>query len=271
MIKLVALDLDGTTLLEDHSSISDKTVDAIHRAKDAGAIICIVTGRSYNLTKCARDRLGIVDYAITGNGSAIFDAKTGEMFEIPEFQLSIEQANTIYNIFNKHKLILELYHSGQSYIRRSDLSLFKTSFSPEFERDMRENMVLVDSFDDMINMQGSEKLTATGIPVDEHDNIWRQLVAHNSFSIFSSFADNIEVSSNNSSKGIALSRLCADLSISLKDVIAFGDGDNDISMLKIVGLSYAVENAIDELKQVAKFVTASNEDEGVSKGLSKYF
>ena len=73
------------------------------------------------------------------------------------------------------------------------------------------------------------------------------------------------------SKGNAISKLCEFLKIDINDVIAFGDGINDISMLKIVGLGVAMENAQSEAKEVAKEITITNNDSGVAKVLMSKF
>ena len=71
-------------------------------------------------------------------------------------------------------------------------------------------------------------------------------------------------------KGSALSYICERFEISLENTMAIGDGDNDISMLKIAGLSVVMDNARDEIKKCADVITASNNNGGVGKAICKY-
>jgi len=76
---------------------------------------------------------------------------------------------------------------------------------------------------------------------------------------------------NQSNKGTGLARLLQQLNISKDEVIAFGDGSNDIEMLQTVGWPVAVENAVEELKPLAKIITKTNRENGVADILEKIF
>ena len=80
-----------------------------------------------------------------------------------------------------------------------------------------------------------------------------------------------DITMSNVSKGNAVKILCEKLNIPFDKTMAVGDADNDIEMLKSVNIKVAMENASENLKKVANVITASNEDDGVSKVLEKLY
>ena len=82
---------------------------------------------------------------------------------------------------------------------------------------------------------------------------------------------NIEINSVHASKGNALKSLCARLDIPMSSVLAIGDNQNDIEMLRFAGVSVAMGNAKEDVKSAARFVTGSNEEDGAAEFLERYF
>ena len=80
----------------------------------------------------------------------------------------------------------------------------------------------------------------------------------------------IELNSIHASQGNALCTLCKKLGISMENVLAIGDNENDISMLQAAGISVAMENAEDDVKQAAKFVAGHNEEDGAAHFLEEW-
>lgn len=99
--------------------------------------------------------------------------------------------------------------------------------------------------------------------------IGAELSAIPSLAISSSSRGNLEITHSDAQKGIALESIANQLNIDLKDVMALGDNLNDVSMLERVGYPVAVENAMPEVKAVAKYVTDTNENSGVGKAIMK--
>ena len=80
----------------------------------------------------------------------------------------------------------------------------------------------------------------------------------------------LEIMVGEASKGIALSYLADNLGISLDEVMAIGDSENDLDMLLKSGYPVAVENAMEKLKDIAKLFVSSNENDGVAEAIEKY-
>lgn len=85
--------------------------------------------------------------------------------------------------------------------------------------------------------------------------------------VTSSGQNNIEVNHKNAQKGIAVAHVAHDRGIELDDVMAIGDNFNDVSMLQVAGVSFAMGNAEIEVKDYAKFVTDTNLESGVGKAI----
>ena len=105
--------------------------------------------------------------------------------------------------------------------------------------------------------------------LDEVRKVRDALEKNREFEICSSEPQFCEVNSKGISKGRAVEELAKELGISIKDVICIGDGGNDLEMLKRAGLSVAMANALDEVKNIASYVTESNNESGVSKAIKK--
>jgi Cof subfamily protein (haloacid dehalogenase superfamily) len=88
--------------------------------------------------------------------------------------------------------------------------------------------------------------------------------------ITSSYVDNIEIMNKGVSKGRALEILGGYLGVSREEMIAIGDSENDLEMIKFAGLGVAMENAVDEVKRVADYITKSNMEDGVKHVIEKF-
>ena len=91
----------------------------------------------------------------------------------------------------------------------------------------------------------------------------------NEAEVFSSYPNNIEIIPKNIDKGTALEAVSELLSIPLSDMIAFGDWDNDIGMLRTAGMGVCMANGSEGAKRAANMITASNNDDGIDKALRK--
>ena len=93
------------------------------------------------------------------------------------------------------------------------------------------------------------------------------LAKHSSIKITSSSRSNIEINNINAQKGIAVERYANMLNTPMSNVMAIGDNNNDVSMLKLAGTSYAMGNASTEVKQLATHITDTNVNDGVGKAI----
>ena len=88
--------------------------------------------------------------------------------------------------------------------------------------------------------------------------------------VTSALGNNIEANGEDAQKGIALLKLGEILGIKKDEIMAFGDGSNDMDMIRRVGFGVAMENGIDEIKEAADYITVTNDEHGVAKAIEKF-
>ena len=271
-IKLVAIDLDGTTF-NDKSEISNENITAIKKALAKGIFIVPCTGRGY--FEIPQEILNIdgIKYSVLSNGGSVFDMT--EKISIYSNDLDFEISKAILNLTKKYDSMVEIYYKGQPYSEKNINETFKHFTIHEKYFDVLINSrKQVDNIYDFFenNCDGSEKLNLFFANSNERQDFWDTVV--NNFSdkieITSSMPCNIEINKFGANKGDGLRQLCKILNIDMSDVLAMGDSDNDIPMLKAAGFSVAVGNAMESTKAAANEVTVKNTESAVAKVFEKY-
>ncbi|MGD9909285.1 MAG: HAD family hydrolase [Candidatus Izemoplasmatales bacterium] len=265
MMKCIATDLDGT-LLTSSGNFSKKTIASFQYLKEQGYTIVVASGRTdYELIDMLSP-LQLEDYdlayIISYNGVKTTHLKSKKVLH--EVFLSIEDSREIIKMLNEADLKIHAFSKDTVY-RSKDLifQLHQTENSPLKMKDIN-----------MHHWKVNHPLYKILVYEDENRlNEFKRHFQQNKmmpFNLFKSHPRLLEFVALNGTKGDALSRLCNDLGIQPKDVIAFGDEENDISMLEFAGLGVAMGNAKSSVKEAANMVTLSNDFDGVSEVLSYY-
>lgn len=273
-IKLIATDVDGTLVADDHLTIPNKNIQAFEKAKKSGIITVISTGRPFSLAKKENDTLKGVDYMIVSNGAVIVDMKTGEV--INSCYLPKDSVERILTIFEKYPLVYEIYADCKGFITQYTYDHYLDGALPvEFMKEYRKLMIVCDSPWDVIRSYHVEKMNIDYMPKECIESLKEEL-SHIPDLIYSAgFEGNMEITMKGADKGKALSWLCEKLNVDLDNVMAFGDSGNDITMLKAAGYSYALSSGNELAKTAAKFVTGKGNGEGgvgeiIQEYLTKY-
>lgn len=268
-VKLIMTDLDGTLFKNDHESISERNVNALKKAQENGIKICIATGRTKSLIFDAVALVPFADYIITSNGAVTYDAKTDEI--ITSQLLSAEKSKKVFEIINSHSLTHEIYFEGECFLDGYSAKLYNYgNISAHYLKVLKDKANVVPDLSEHIGERGVEKINIMHVVGDELQEIKDSFLNIGGIYVTSSIPENLEMNNINANKGYALSALCRILNISENEVMAFGDSGNDCEMLRTAGYSFATANAWDEAKKAAKFVTLSNEDDGVAVQIEKY-
>lgn len=264
MYKAVFLDLDDT-LLDTEKNVSNENKEAIKYVKEKGGMVFIASGRSIEVTKKYKNLAEASNYIIYSNGAGIFDCDANDKL----FSADIEKEIVfkLYNFALENDIGIRIdtpygrYINGEKYALKLDIV-----FKEDGEKIIIDNDILQISF----LSENEEKRTKAIEFVNE--NIPKTVKIEN---IFKTGYENeffaINLVNTNVSKGNAMSGLCKFLKINIEDVIAIGDGLNDISMIKMAGLGVAMENAESEVKEVADEITSTNLENGVAKILKEKF
>ena len=115
-----------------------------------------------------------------------------------------------------------------------------------------------------------DKVQGLFADMKEREQAWQELKQFDSLELVGSLKYNIEINAAGVNKGKGLLELGEILGISREEIMAFGDGDNDIAMLREVGFGVAMQNADEEVKAVADYVTGSNDEDGVTKAIARF-
>ncbi|MBU6136648.1 Cof-type HAD-IIB family hydrolase [Clostridium tertium] len=280
MIRLIASDMDGTLLNNDHD-IDIETVEAIRKAEEAGIIFAISTGREYDSVKVLLDKHNIKAQCVLSNGAEYRD-EDGNILDV--INIKEESAKKIIEILDKNKMSARIFtEKGVFTTSTREMALqeiiFRTmSFNPslteEEAREVAENLgfftclQFIDDLDKFFE-EGVEvrKFVAFHSDIELIDKMKKVLGEIEGLAISSSFRDNIEITDINAQKGIILETVATKMDIAREDVMILGDSFNDYSMFEIFEETVAMKNAIPEVKAIAKYITDSNDNLGVAKAI----
>lgn len=261
--KLIALDLDGT-LKNSENKITDETRKILIKAQQLGATIVLASGRP---TPGLRHEAAALElekyegYLLSFNGAKVMDAKTRQtMFEQ---RLTIEQAKKAYDEAKKHNLAIMTYYDDAVYTEDVDDQYVNIEgHINDIEIKKAESFKSI--LRDPIN-----KVLCTGDPEHVASVLEDYKSAFPGLSIYRSAPFFIEVMAPNIDKAASLDKLVKMLHLTKEEVIAFGDGFNDLSLIEYAGCGVAMANAVDEVKERADVVTLSNDEDGIAYMLKK--
>lgn len=264
--KLVAIDMDGT-LLNNNNEVSERTRKAIDKAKEKGVHIVISTGRVLKSALYYGKSLNLRAPIIACNGAIIAD----------------ESDNIIYkNSIDKNliKSIIDIAKERNIYYHFYDESRFYSHVKVEevlkfYNEGNKENSIDIKVFENIEEIIEDKDLNVYKfIFIDENkdnlQNLRRELGNIDNIGISSSWANNIEAMGCNVSKGEAVKELCTKLNIKPEEVIAIGDSENDLPMLRFAGLGVAMGNGNQIIKKEADYITDTNQEDGVAKVIEKF-
>lgn len=263
MKKLLATDLDGT-LLKNDKTVSINTLNTIHEMINEGHHFVVATGRPFfRITKILK-QLDIVSdkiYCICNNGGLIISTDgTKTLFEE---QMPHEHVVELIDLARKHNLNLLLYKKDYIVTDHLDENVTVLRGEPLLK-------IIDGGKEELKKYQDVYKIVYNG-------TYEQLLAAKNSFPkeildkynfVFSG-NDFLDVNNKTINKGTAVNHLAEILNIDKTLVYAVGDEENDLEMIKAVKNGCCVSNALPSLKEVAKYITLSNEEDGVSELIKK--
>lgn len=271
-IKLVAIDLDGT-LLNSKKLLSDENKAAIQEAKEAGVKVVLCTGRPLRSMKHLLEEAGLQDeedIVITYNGGLIQKAKTGEI--INEMTFNREESLDIYQMGRKLNLpvnFIDLDYVYEPAYPAGAESIYMNA-SREIPKENALEFIEVD-IDNLPNPFKINKIVMSR-PTEELDAIIPTIPAnyHEMYNIYKSQSFILEILPDKVDKGYSMRIIGDMLGLEPEQIMGIGDQENDLSLVKNAGFGVAMENAIDEVKAVADYITKSNDDNGVAHAIRKF-
>lgn len=262
-IKLVAIDLDDT-LLRDDISISDYTKEVLQKVKAQGVRIVIATGRMFKAARPWGMVLNLGDVPmVVYTGSMTARCESGTILN--EHLMNLNTARQILQTGREHGWYMQSYIDDELYVP------YRDDRTDSYEKNCGVTAhVLGDAF-------WTPEKAPLKVLVYENDPAVMEEVSRVMIEKYGDRAGYVcssryffELNSKQASKGEALTELCAQWDIPLQNIAVFGNAQNDVSMLKLTPWSFAVANAAESARQAARFITASNNEDGVAKALEKY-
>ncbi len=269
-IKMVGLDLDGT-LLNSQKKISDYTRKVLNQAIEQGCVVLISTGRPISaVSKEILDFKGM-KYAVTVNGARILDLETGEvLYSNP---VPFETAEEVLKLCEEYDIIPELITSDKVYTKASCLTHLEDYYSsPSMMEYVLTTRTPVEDVNEMLyqTKQPIDKLRAVFRYPEERAEARMRLESMPGIVITNSSNVDLEINVEGADKGTGLLWLGKQLGIQREEIMACGDSYNDYEMLKAVGFSVAMENGEEIVKEIANYVTDTNDNDGVAKAFEKF-
>ncbi|WP_335428437.1 Cof-type HAD-IIB family hydrolase [Bacillus sp. JJ1609] len=280
MIRCIATDMDGTLLTATQQITSENRV-AIRKALENGVEVVIATGRSYQEAKFVLEEAGIRLPMICVNGAEV-RSKTGEI--VSSNPLNKEQARQAALRLVENGVYFEVYTNEGTFTEDEDkaisiiVDIFSTA-NPEVpieqiaeaaEDRLHKGLVrTIEHYDRLFEQDQYEiyKLLAFSLDPEKLEAANVALKEIEGLAISSSGSENIEITSLDAQKGVALEKFVTSRGISLEETMALGDNYNDLSMLQRVGKPVAMGNAVDQIKTLCGEVTLTNEESGVGKAI----
>lgn len=270
-IKLIGFDLDGTLLTSD-KRLSDRTKKVMSQAIEQGVVMVPATGRPLSGVPQELLEFTGIRYVVTANGARVLDIL--EKKTMAEELLSREKCGQILEIFEKYDTFREIYYDGIGYADREKLEqIEKYQEDPAMQKYIRETRRPVESTREKFetNDQGMDKIQALFAKNQEKELAREEILQTvTDVEVTGALSNNIEVNAKGIHKGNALLQLGELLGIEREEIMAFGDGKNDLKMLETVGVGVAMANSVPEVLEAADLVTESNDRDGVAKIIEKY-
>lgn len=270
-IRVIALDLDGT-LLNSDKELTPGNLVALERAAGAGIEIVPTTGRFYGgMPQVIRD-LPFIRYAITINGAEVADLRTGQV--IYKAELPWRQAVDIMSLLDGYPVIYDCYMENDAFMTAAQKErIDEMASSPHYRKMLRELRKPVPELKEFLarRMTDVQKVQFFTNRPELRLTLMEELPRlFGDICVSSSVSDNVEINQRRANKGEALLALAAHLGLSREQTMAFGDGLNDLSMLRSAGIGVAMANACPEAKEAAHCLTASCDEDGVARGIETY-
>ena len=268
---LIALDLDGT-LLDSQKHITPRTLAALEAAAARGIHIVPTTGRFFDgMPECVRN-LPFVRYAVTINGAAVFDRQ--ENRELFETLIPLESALAIFNAFDSFDVLYECYMDNWGWNSAADVAK-ADEYAPDihYANMIRELRTHVPDLRAHLRATGHDvqKLLAYSRDPAKYGEIVRAVQAVVPGIVATASNPRMfEFNAEGADKGSALARLAAHLGFGIERVMAFGDGLNDLTMVRDSGMGVAMANAVPEVLAAAKIKTLSNDEDGVAAVIEEF-
>ena len=270
-IRIIALDLDGT-LLNSNKALTQRSYRALEAAAAKGIEIVPTTGRFYDAMPQAIRDLPFVHYAITINGAQVSNVRTGEV--LCRAEIPWQQAVEVMACLDTLPVVYDCFMDNAAWMTASlKARIDAHTDDPHYRQMVRALRQDVEELKAFITARGQDvqKCQFFTMDGDLRQRMLRELPEMFPGIITSSAQrHNVEINQQLAHKGAALLALAQHLGCGAENIMSFGDGLNDLTMIKAAGLGVAMDNAVQEVKACADYITADCDHDGVAVAIEKF-
>ncbi|MEG2073130.1 MAG: HAD family hydrolase [Angelakisella sp.] len=273
-MKLFASDLDGT-LLDSRHAISKVNLEAIGALEDSGVTFAIATGRAYLDVVDIMTKYHLHAAVICCNGACVY-GDDGKIISKNALPLSL--LNEICAMLTRSDIFFALnspvtinvkpdwedaLEKERPYAAEADFAAMKSEFMSQ------AGLRYVDSYDEFFCGESDCcSISVMCMAKEKLERLTSFARTKESISLTSSGNGSLEIALKGSSKADGLRHLAGSMGIAMSETGAAGDNFNDLELLEVAAVSFAMENAPDEIKRITHFVTSSNEQNGVAEAIN---
>ncbi len=264
--KVLALDFDGTLLRSD-GTVSERALKAIKKFKSLGGKAFLCTGRMFPAIAPIAEKVGLTGDIYCYQGAALYDVNSGaRKAHVPVPNKYLQE---VFSYFEEKGVYTQTYLDDvifcEKFTEKSDYYFANFGGHARFAT----GIPLSEYF-----AKHPEARPTKILAIEEPQKINEMMVElrekfDGSVRVMCSESNFLEIVAWRAGKGNALQSYCKANGFELEETVAFGDSVNDVDMIKVAGVGVAVANARGELKEVADYVTKSNDEDGVAEVIEK--
>ena len=264
MLKLIVADMDGT-LLNDKKEMPEKTFDIIDRLHARGITFAVASGRQYLSLQRLYDKIKDDIVIVAENGGIILDKGKiifADIMKPDDVHEIVEAVNKLPNLKLTICGLKSAYMFEENIMSDMPMQLVESYFPIR---------TIIKSLDDLPNDEKVVKFTVFDCQFHAKVNIYEKLkYLEHKYQFAVSGAEWTDIMNLGVNKGVAIQKLQEQLDASQEETMVFGDALNDYEMMQQAYYSYAMANAVPEIKEISNFTAPSNEDQGVIRILENF-
>lgn len=267
-IKMIGLDLDGT-LLNEQKKVTPHTREVLRAALEQGVTVMVTTGRPLNGVPDELLRFPGMRFVLTSNGARVIDQQEERI--VFERLVGLQDAEKVLAIFEEYDTLIEAFHKGKGYMNQVEelekyfANILMMNYTLATRKRVSDLKTTIRQLPD-----GFDKIRAVFYRSEERLEAFQRMKTETNLEVTGALINDIEVNRTGVNKGTALLDLGEMLGIRQEEIMACGDGLNDLEMISRVGFGVAMENGISEVKRAADYITATNDNEGVAKAIETF-
>lgn len=266
MIKLIAIDLDGT-LLDSKKEISPRSKTALMEAKAAGVKVVLCTGRPLKAIEVYLEELDLRDngdYSITFNGGLVQKNESGEIME--KALMPLEDIHELHELAVGLNVPLDVLSDGLV------LQLPSSPDYPSIYSELNNLLTFEAAQLEQLSADGVYNKAVVALEAEYLDEQIKKIPSefYDRYEVIKTRKNLLEFMPKGITKAYGISLLAKDLGIKQEEIMTIGDEENDLPMIEYAGLGVAMENAVPEVKAAAQVITDTNDRDGVAKVVETY-